>query len=581
MNYNNRKSTPGNDTTGDMISWVIIFILLFVFPPVGLLLLIRKMRSYAKPSAKNFRQVYSHSGDYAHQNSYSAGYSAQKGSYSSGNSAQQGAYSTGSSSQQGAYSTGSSSQQGAYSTGSSSQQSAHSAGNSSQQGAYSAGNSSQQGAYSAGNSSQQGAYSAGNTARQAARAVGDAARQAAYTAADSARQAVYTAGDAARQAIRASGDAARSAVQAAGDAARQAAGTAGSGSHQVNSQNPAYGKQPAQGVHNNSAYTYSKPLKTKNKKRNRLEKKSGKFLSTILLLASIAMLIIGVTRFPGAIQEVVNYGTDLFDLIMSSCFLVGGLVTFFTRNIGVRRISRYKNHFSFIADRGIVPIADIAKAAGVSVKTANRDIQAMIDNGYLEKGAYIDNELDSLVLYPEAAKEAREAARAASAASTASPAQNVPTDPEGIPVNPYMAIIAELRELNLTITDIPISDKIDRIEETTAKIFRIVEENPEKQPQIRRFMSYYLPTTLKLLHSYATLEKQGIKGENITSAKENIGRILDTLATGFEQQLDQLFKSDAIDIAADITVLENLMQQDGLTNDKPELKVMESNGSIW
>jgi len=88
-------------------------------------------------------------------------------------------------------------------------------------------------------------------------------------------------------------------------------------------------------------------------------------------------------------------------------------------------------------------------------------------------------------------------------------------------------------------------------------------------------MSYYLPTTLKLVRSYATLEKQGIKGENIVGTKQSIGNILDTLLTGYEQQLDKLFKSDAIDIAADINVLENLMQQDGLVSDKQEFQVLE------
>jgi DNA-binding Lrp family transcriptional regulator len=217
-----------------------------------------------------------------------------------------------------------------------------------------------------------------------------------------------------------------------------------------------------------------------------------------------------------------------------------------------------------------VPIPDIARAAGVSAKTVARDIQTMISNGYFGSGAYFDYELNSLVLKPEAAKEARQTARTTNTAQNSSPVTVATPD------NPYVAIILELRELKLSIVDIPISNKIEHIEEVTAKIFRIIEEKPEKQPQIRRFINYYLPTTLKLLHSYATLEKQGIKGENITSAKENIGRILDTLATGFEQQLDQLFKSDAIDIAADITVLESLMQQDGLTGDKPEFRVMES-----
>jgi hypothetical protein len=211
-------------------------------------------------------------------------------------------------------------------------------------------------------------------------------------------------------------------------------------------------------------------------------------------------------------------------------------------------------------------MADIARVSGTSVRVVTRDIQVMINEGYLGSEAYIDNGLSSLVLSAEAAAAVRRSAGSGEEAQV---------QIDDVPENQYMAIIVELRELNATIVDIAISDKIERIEELTAKIFRIVEEDPSKLPQIRRFMNYYLPTTLKLLRSYATLEKQGIKGENITAAKQNIGRILDTLAAGYEQQLDQLFRSDAIDIAADINVLESLMQQDGLTGDKPDMKPLE------
>ena len=137
------------------------------------------------------------------------------------------------------------------------------------------------------------------------------------------------------------------------------------------------------------------------------------------------------------------------------------------------------------------------------------------------------------------------------------------------------AFLAELREVSTFIKDETISDKVKRLDELTSKIFQIIEESPEKQPQLRRFTSYYLPTTLKLVRSYVTLEKQGVKGQNITNTKKSIGDILDTLSTGFEQQLDQLFKSDAIDIASDINVLENLMQQDGLTGDKSGFQVSQ------
>jgi len=150
------------------------------------------------------------------------------------------------------------------------------------------------------------------------------------------------------------------------------------------------------------------------------------------------------------------------------------------------------------------------------------------------------------------------------------------TQQEDFPDNQPAAYLAELRKVNSSIKDETISAKVSRLEELTGKMFKIIDENPQKKPQLRRFINYYLPTTLKLVNSYVVLEKQGIKGENITGAKQNIVNILDTLSTGFEQQLDQLFKSDAIDIAADIAVLENLMQQDGLTGTKTDFQIAQS-----
>ena len=80
-------------------------------------------------------------------------------------------------------------------------------------------------------------------------------------------------------------------------------------------------------------------------------------------------------------------------------------------------------------------------------------------------------------------------------------------------------------------------------------------------------MSYYLPTTLKLLRSYSIFEKQGITGDNIQDAKKNIARILDSLVSGFTKQLDQLFMSDAMDISTDINVLESMLKKDGFSGD--------------
>jgi len=306
----------------------------------------------------------------------------------------------------------------------------------------------------------------------------------------------------------------------------------------------------------------------KSRKRNPLMKKTGRFISFVLLLISIIMVILGVTGLSEFAQQFFgNSSIDWYNLGMSTFAFSGGLGAFFSRNVVAHRYARYKNYYAFADGRGVIPMSELSQMAGVPVKTVIRDIQTMINNGYLDYGAYIDNELECLVLSSEEAEKLRRDIRSSHDASP---------QPEDMSESQYMAVLAELREVNDFIADETISKKVERLEELTAKIFRIVEESPEKQPQIRRFMSYYLPTTLKLARSYATLEKQGVKGENIMTAKKSIGNILDTLATGYEQQLDQLFKSDAIDIAADINVLENLMQQDGLTGDKSEFQVMES-----
>ena len=136
----------------------------------------------------------------------------------------------------------------------------------------------------------------------------------------------------------------------------------------------------------------------------------------------------------------------------------------------------------------------------------------------------------------------------------------------------YGQWIKAIREVNDRIADQVISDKIDRIETLTARIFEMIKSRPEKEGQIRKFMNYYLPTTIKLLDSYALLEAQGIEGDNITASKHQIEGIMDTLIQGFEKQLDMLFSAQAMDINSDIEVLENMMAADGLKENEFQLK---------
>ncbi|MFQ7855629.1 MAG: 5-bromo-4-chloroindolyl phosphate hydrolysis family protein [Flavonifractor plautii] len=90
-------------------------------------------------------------------------------------------------------------------------------------------------------------------------------------------------------------------------------------------------------------------------------------------------------------------------------------------------------------------------------------------------------------------------------------------------------------------------------------------QSPNRAGQLRSFLSYYLPTTLKILRAYARMEEQGVEGENIRSAKARIEGMMDKVVEGFEKQLDKLFQDDAMDIATDVQVLERMLEKDGLS----------------
>lgn len=131
--------------------------------------------------------------------------------------------------------------------------------------------------------------------------------------------------------------------------------------------------------------------------------------------------------------------------------------------------------------------------------------------------------------------------------------------------------VAEMKRLNDSIRDESISADIDRLEDLSAKIFAQVKADPAKLPQIRKFMDYYLPTTLKILNAYDRMGAQGVEGENIAGTMQRVEGMMGTIVKAFEKQLDILFGTDAMDISTDITVLEQMMQREGLSGSEDAL----------
>ena len=126
------------------------------------------------------------------------------------------------------------------------------------------------------------------------------------------------------------------------------------------------------------------------------------------------------------------------------------------------------------------------------------------------------------------------------------------------------AALHNLREADEAIEDEAISARLKRMTEAGGKIFDILEKEPSRAGEVRRFMNYYLPTADKLLTQYRELGGSGSQGENVRGAMTVVENSLEMIAVAFERQLDGLYRHEAMDIQTDIDVLETMLASDGI-----------------
>ena len=237
-------------------------------------------------------------------------------------------------------------------------------------------------------------------------------------------------------------------------------------------------------------------------------------------------------------------------------FFGGGLAMIWAGTQRTKKAKRFRKYLALIGKRESISITTLAQAMPVSVHKACDDLQDMLDSGVLEKG-YLDMSTGRLILSDEGLQE--------EAPPAPEPEEESEKEEDTLDMTDDDAVLAAIRQLNDDIDDEMMSQKIDRIGEITGKIFAYQKQNPNRAGQLRSFLSYYLPTTLKILKAYARMEEQGVEGENIRSAKDRIEGMMDKVVEGFEKQLDRLFQDDAMDIATDVQVLERMLEKDGLS----------------
>ncbi|MCH3972397.1 MAG: 5-bromo-4-chloroindolyl phosphate hydrolysis family protein [Oscillospiraceae bacterium] len=235
-----------------------------------------------------------------------------------------------------------------------------------------------------------------------------------------------------------------------------------------------------------------------------------------------------------------------------------------------RRARRFQRYQDALDGAAFSMVDQLADTAGQTRERTLKDLKKMISTGVYSQGHLdraqtcfmVDDETYEAYLEAEKSYDAREAAaREKKEKAEADPrqAQLEEVRREG------SQYLDEIRKANEAIPGKEISEKLSKLEDVTSRIFACVQLHPEKLPEIKRFMRYYLPTTLKLVKAYQEFDNQPAQGQNITKAKAEIEDSLDTVNDAFANLLDSLFANDALDISADISTLETMLHQEGLT----------------
>ncbi len=262
--------------------------------------------------------------------------------------------------------------------------------------------------------------------------------------------------------------------------------------------------------------------------------------------------------FAGMASRTGFFETAMVCSIVALCCCTPGLVLSIVGSRKHDRVMRCRTYAAMLGDQRRVSIDDLAAAIPTRYSKCVSDLQWMMGEGLL-KGMYIDG-AERALTYPNA-----KAAPKTEPAPKAEP-DPVRTRPNGDKIYPEEARIAALNE---QIVDDYVSERMERLEELTHKILAYAEAHPEKENSLRQFRNHYLPKTFSILESYARMERMGVNGGNIGSAMKDVEDIMDKLVLGFEKQLDALFDSEAMDVTTDVSVLENMMTMEGLSDLDP------------
>lgn len=126
-----------------------------------------------------------------------------------------------------------------------------------------------------------------------------------------------------------------------------------------------------------------------------------------------------------------------------------------------------------------------------------------------------------------------------------------------------LELLSQIAQERNAIDEYVMTRRLKDLDEIVRKMLQTVVDDPSDAPRMRKFMSYYLPTTLKLLQSYRTMKERGVSYSEITATRENLVHALDKIIQAAQKQLDALYENDLLDMSTDMDVLEQMLRRDG------------------
>lgn len=236
------------------------------------------------------------------------------------------------------------------------------------------------------------------------------------------------------------------------------------------------------------------------------------------------------------------------------------------------RLKRAQRYLKLAEEKMYIELEELAASTGQSVKKVRRDVKKMLRQGIFPEG-HLDQKETVFVLndetwnrYLEAQKEweaKRRREEMAGAPDASEESQDKELSEEEQIEREGREYMDRLRQLNIEIPGEAISNKLYQLDYLLQRVFMVLREHPEKCGQMRKFMDYYLPTTVRLVESYADFDRAGVRGDNIMTARAEIEKTMDTINEAFEKLLDDMYQDAAMEAAADAKVLKTILAQDG------------------